>query len=1396
MNRTISLHVVLATLIATAFAAPAAQKPLYDKTYFEPTEEVITPHITWAKPYAKGPVKALFITHRDAMREVVELAQRMSLDYKVFVGETPNKFGETGIGVDMYWRLIRGNSAEELTTRLRDNLKSDYDVIVIGNFKWDELPIDCRYEILKKVKAGTGLCGFMPQGRDEYISKLLPSSEFAWNWSVWSGAANGVPDWLGKGDFVGKIDRDEKHTGETSLRIEGKEATPGSHETPRAGYNTGPIELQPNTQYRLSVWYRTEGLTDSKAMVLFLPAPGGANLPASQEWKKYEVTFNSGNNTKFHCYLLNFGVGTVWYDDVSLVKVGEEDANLLPNPGLELSGGPVHESIVAGFPYAALPAFQNYKDVDEFGRGVLQIGQFRKGRLAFLRGINVPNHQMMTPGLNMRPLEARQLDYDYYLALASRAILWAAHKEPQVVVSGGAQSVIAVDRQGLSQSPVTFGVRNNGAPLQNAEAVWTLRDTANRIYASGSEKVSLPQEQITVNLKLSGVPAGSYFADLWIKQSGKILGWGSLGINITSASSIKELLLDPDSCKQGDPIRGKVSIANPTQGQTIELLQSDNYGRVVARQQIAVAGGADALSFEMRSPKPLTVLQRVQARLLAGKEVLDMKAASFTITDLYPDRDDIRFVMWTGFPAQSYLGRYFGEEFARAGVDTQYTGFSEWVPIANVWHAPYATRFTDSKTDWYQEQPTRNKDDLIRDPCLTDPEYLKKLREDLTRSAQSLGKYSTSEYVLGDECLFVSGNYDLCFSPTCIADFKRFVRDEYGDIAKLNKEWGTDFKAFDEVAPITLEDAQKSGQYARWVDHRRHMETVWASIYRFSRDVIHEVAPGARTGYEGSDTEVGSYHANDYWKLAHSMDLNNIYFRDFLLNAVRDFAEPNTLLGGGWYGGYPGCRNEAFMRWFPWMTLFKGGNSFWVWYGSDGAGAVMAPDLSLYPFFKANVQEVAEIKSGVGKLLMNSHRAHDGIAMLYSPSSVHVATFTKGFPAMDQILNRTTQLLHDSGFECRVLSYEEVKNGNLTNDEFKVLLLPGCQALSQAEVDGIKRFAQNGGTVIADLRPGVRNEHGSPYPSGALDELFGVKQNPATFTPVEAQVVFGGDSGKFPFKETMPVMTTDGSVALTKGQSLAKAQEAPTMIVNPFGKGQGVLLNFALPNPIPGKKDDSNPNFRGWAEDGPARELMTQLLKLGGLHRPVGLDPALPKVEVSHFTNRDAEYVGVIQGLPVDTLLYTNREAELPPAQPVKIQLPRKSNVYDIRTHKYLGVADSVRTDLQPGQAKLYALLPYKIASVVVRLRNPSPAVKSGDSVSYSIEVRASAGKPGAHVVRLRVLNPKKQEVRCYSRNVLLRDGKADGKVDLALNDITGSWTLEAMDVVSGEKGTAQIQVK
>src|SRR5512143_3837965 len=75
MNRLTALTLLL--LAAPAFAYRM------EPDFFQVTEEYVSPHIPWAKPYAGGKVRALFIVPRYSVREIIELAERMDLDYQV-----------------------------------------------------------------------------------------------------------------------------------------------------------------------------------------------------------------------------------------------------------------------------------------------------------------------------------------------------------------------------------------------------------------------------------------------------------------------------------------------------------------------------------------------------------------------------------------------------------------------------------------------------------------------------------------------------------------------------------------------------------------------------------------------------------------------------------------------------------------------------------------------------------------------------------------------------------------------------------------------------------------------------------------------------------------------------------------------------------------------------------------------------------------------------------------------------------------------------------------------------------------------------------------------------------------------------------------------------------------
>jgi len=1225
MMRKIAFAVLFALLSLTAYAG--RERPEYDKTFFEPCERVVTPHIPWAKPFAGKKIRVLYITHRNAMREAVEIAQRLSMDYKVFATEQWNKLGESGIGVDRWWRRIKGNSTEELAERLRRDLRRSYDLIVIANISWDILPLDCQYEILKKVRAGAGLVGYVQMSKDSYLKRAVEE---------------------------GKIE----------------------------------------------------------------PTPEGLR------------------------------------------------------------------SVISGLPFAFLPAFSADSSAEDFCNKRFICARLGKGRILLFKGITIPRgFQGMTPALKGDVFQVDMTEYDYYLSLVIKAMLWAARAEAPVLIASDS-IVHKVERGRLPDTKIEISAtarKRHG----KVEVRWAILGYGLPFYCEGDFEMALGAGETRFEIQLPRLPAGRFVLNIWVGKGGRILGWGSIPIEVSSPTRIAELKLDADSFSRSKPISGAAKLEKPSSGMELRIQLYDNLGRLLSRKATKLTPAQKEVKFKLSGAGTCTVLQRIVAELFDADGLIDRRECAVPLRDFYADRDDIKFIMWDGYPENEYLSRYAARMFRMNGIDTQYTHLTRWAFVENLYHLPYAIRFIDRKTDWYQKKRTRTKENHVREPCLTDPNYRDEVRRKLLDKAKRAAMFSTDDFSLGDECHFVGGNYELCFSPTCVKRFREFLRKEYGSLDAGNKEYGTKFKSWDDIKPITYEEAWKTKRISLWVDYRRCMETVWADIYDYSRKVIREVVPSARVGYEGSDVYFNSVRAVDYEKLMKAMDINNIYFRRFVVDAVRDFAASGTLFGAGWYGGYPSNRNELYMRWFPWMALFRGANSFWVWMGHGSAGGVMAPDISLYPFFEANCEEMGEIKRGIGKLLMHLKRDDDGIAVLYSQPSVHVATMMKNAPPMQKDLAALSCLLEDLGFQFRVISPAQLQKGMLRDGKFRLLLMPQVFALSLEQAKQVVSFVRNGGAVIADLRPAVTNQHGTPHEPPLLDGMFGVSQPRGYVELATGLVKIDSLVEGISFSGELMESVYDPNLKLAGGRSAGCVDSAPAFVINKYGKGTAVLLNFSFADYYDRRKDKSmTEDYLGWHKGTRQREFARQLLRRLNIFPAVHIEPEPPRCLITKFHSGGALFVGIVQELPRDPNAYSLKKAKPPRGREVTIQFPRVAHIYDVRAGDYIGRGAAVRGKLRPARAKLFALLPYRVEGLSVKA---TEQVQRGGTFKLEGEIKAD-GKPALHVVRVEFYRPDGREAAHYSRNLLARDGKFSGEWRLALNEDLSVWRVEVRDVVTGAK--------
>jgi len=479
----------------------------------------------------------------------------------------------------------------------------------------------------------------------------------------------------------------------------------------------------------------------------------------------------------------------------------------------------------------------------------------------------------------------------------------------------------------------------------------------------------------------------------------------------------------------------------------------------------------------------------------------------------------------------------------------------------------------------------------------------------------------------------------------------------------------------------------------------------------------------------------------------------------------------------------------------PWKVLFGGANGinyFGLVHGGQTCG-IFRPDFSPTKNADWFFPEIQELKAGVGRLFMQGDLEDDGIAILYSPASVHSAT-AAGLADLSHKkanygvnLTNLGKLLSESHYQYRFVHEDQLKEGELS--KFKVLFLSWNSSLSTAEAEAIREFVKAGGTLIADSFAGVRDGHGKP--ENMLEEVLGVRQ------PLDPPSLHSGTlevtDEQFSGPKKVFVTTGVSQLELKGAKARALVGEQPAFLVHPYGKGQAIFLNASFSNysyEVSGGEggevsegEDASQNITA-----PIREFVTALLTEAGVPVPLSVktgEKENSEIELSRFKLGDARLLGVMRAINGEALNPEDKEE-------VTLTLEQPWHVYDIREGKYLGQKEVISTSLLRATAKAYALLPYEVRTVT--LNGPKSATP-GSAAEFVVEV--SADQPcGTHVFHLTAKGPDGKERPLYAQNLVAPQGKGEATIPFAWNDPEGEWTVTVRDVVTGTSQQRSILLK
>ncbi len=1003
---------------------------------------------------------------------------------------------------------------------------------------------------------------------------------------------------------------------------------------------------------------------------------------------------------------------------------------------------------------------------------LIATAQWGKGRLAQV-GWNtglLPN----SPTVRGRDFkDPPAYDYwEYQHMILARLIYWAARME----------SPLSLREIECTPKQVKISLVSRIVGTVNLE--WRLRDEFGRTLAEGRRPVEFQAGPATTTFDVPEEVGPSYrLADVLFRGEPETLAFGA-GALKRQGTQIRSVAFDKALYERDAPAQVEVLLTGvPPAGWRARVELLDGFGRRLAEQTVPVAAERTAVTFAPARAIGY-VLEARAALLQADGKVVDQE---FAASRRRPDREASRAKFQTFFWGGGADGMppYLINKVYRLG---QSIGMSANLESEGpLLHARRELEYLDMPlcsgsvgmacNNGVKKAEMAAKGDQ---ETFTSPAVAEGLRRRTAEVAKAKEAWNILMFTMGDECRAPLPDTD--FSKTGLAEFRKWLQNgSYATLDDLNAEWKTSFKTWDEVLPMTEAEvrahARETRSFAAWADQQQFNKWVWANRAREAMAGFFSVDPLTRAGESGTQ-EPDTYSGRDYWLIM----------------------QHYTALAS--YGGEQDNQQMSYrpdMLRYPWAGYGKPNpilrTSTWPLLGSINRGIAFFHDRSHFdPDFtlpecgrdlRATLQEIIH---GQGQLLSEARPHQQPVYLLQSSASIH-GEHALGNKAVGQRgRDGAAALFLHLAAGYRHMSYEQVARGDLEKAGAKALVLPYSVALSDAECRAIRRWVQGGGLLLADLDAGIMTEHCRLLDRGRLDDVFGIDRSAAALRMGAGNENWSVGDGAGSLKVGVVQAGLKGS-AQALWSAAQGNEKAPALFVNRFGKGTAVYFACDFFRSYMNATESSG-SADGWAQAAFAHESFERLLRETGWRPPVttltagpaGRPARVPFFRTYHKILGDQRY---FLSCRMQGAFFDKAATDLP----ATAVFDAPGYVYDILLGKELGWGDRVEMTLTDYTIRALAVLPYRITGFTAEAPGKAQA---GQDALVRLAVGTS-GKAGLHVFRVDVADPQGRPVRCYSDNIVAREGRAEFRIPFALNDAPGEWTVRARDVTSGLSATRTI---
>ena len=976
-----------------------------------------------------------------------------------------------------------------------------------------------------------------------------------------------------------------------------------------------------------------------------------------------------------------------------------------------------------------------------------KIGKGRAVRLGGHHGYPLPN------------IIGAMVGYDHAIEAYGKAILWAARKEPrfslEVQYPGNAQ-------QGQAGGmPVKISWPGFKCLSQAKADIWVRG--VDGIRHSIAEDVVLDQTGGQMESASPVLSAGEYAIEARVTSDQGVETWSTKLLTITSKVAC-ELDWDNKYLERGQAITGKVTVKgleNRT-GAAVLVKLYDVNGRILDQQKLPLTG--EVVNYSIATDASTPSMVRVAADVYSGGVPVQQSSLGhegvFAGKHVFlrtRNHEHFGFTMW-GKVYNQPLRPYMAMQLADAGVTVHFERYPDWeMSAGDLAVTQYATRI----------KYALDQNGLPEGGAWNDPEAHNKRVQDIiarTEGARQRGAYS---YDLGDE----NDTFGVDKSEHDLRAYREYLAGVYPNIEALNESWGTDFDGFDAVVLSDPDDllegiARREGNFPRWFDRQAFSRYNYAMLVKRFGEAIREVDPQARVGFEcagGLEDNIDLLaRSTKYW----------VQYCRTTMEIVSSITGPDFVTG---------------VRSADWELPVRGGRTMFFWRvdNQDGASSFLGADMAVAPGAREYFAGMQNWLKGLGTTMMRAERQHSGVVLMHSFPSAWASKILGG-PAYGLIskdvsgpdgvnITAWTHNVRGSHVQYHFVTGGMMDRGEWDSGKDKLLILPQISALSAKQVSAIKEFAATGGTVVADVQPGLFDEHVKQQKNGLLDDLFGVRHT-GNVEARECTAVLRGNLGGVDINGSLGGLEVNPALELAGGEALGSADGVPVMIVNKYGRGNALLLNFT-PRSMPGADENDSPAV--------VHDILEGILNAGSVRPAIRITgrrgEQLRDVEVARWNTGSNEIVCLFQSSG-DVIRMGKPEI-------ITCYMDDSRHKTDITAGRYISKDKEFQVELAKAVATFILLSAAKPSPVKLGL---TETVKRGDT----LEVQASAFDGSLRYLRLEANGPDGKRARWFERVQKAENGRVTFELPIAVNEQTGEWELEVTDVISGQSAIAGFVVQ